>query len=91
MVKNLKYTPIQGDELNLEVALSQAANALDAAAGIAQDKGDQAALITIAERWMTMCNGLAGIPASQGKTPIGFTAPVNTQQRDLGVAANDKD
>lgn len=87
--KKIKYTPIMGDTLDLEVALTQAALALDAAGQIASKNGDSEALIGIADRWMRMCDGFTPPPApSQSRQPIGFG--IEQQHEIQEIAANER-
>jgi hypothetical protein len=89
MVKKFAYEPIEGDELSFEIALNQAATALDAAGVLAQEQNDHKALVDVADRWLTVCNGLGGTARPQAKNPVGFTAPDDQpQHREIGEQVN---
>lgn len=80
VVKKRKYTPID-DTISVEVALVQAATALDLAAAMAERVEDAATLVAIAQVWVKMGASLISAESEEdnekdltSKSPLGFEA-----------------
>ena len=73
-----RYIPIQGGDLDFDVAVIQSAQCLDIAAAYATEVRDIEALLLVTEGWLKIAGGLqSGVEQEESNTeyiPIGFAA-----------------